>query len=121
MSTACVKHPMTIGDDICSSCGHMFCTECIVFPFGADRPGLCIACALERGGVRARATRWPRLPRRTVRERLRTSRRDATQDSTSDQDSATDQDVDTEPVVESWLGDDDPIEGIPGAWSATYR
>lgn len=121
MSNTCVKHPMTIGTDICSSCGHMFCPECIVFPFGAGHPGLCIACALERGGVRARATTWPRLPRRTIRERLRAARRDDVSTGSTEGTSAEDEDLEPSSTVESWLGDDDPIEGIPGAWSETYR
>lgn len=121
MSTACVKHPMTVGDQICSGCGHTFCRECIVFPFGEKKPGLCIGCALERGGVRSRATTWPRLPRKSIKERLRTARNDADEGDDPTRDHTDDTDPADGDTPGPWLGDDDAIDGIPGAWSATYR
>lgn len=121
MSSACVKHPMTIGENVCAGCGHTFCRECIVFPFGTDRPGLCIGCALERGGVRASGSRMPRLPRRAIRERLRASDRARDNDVSSPRDPAEVPGSDQVEPVTSWLGDDDSIDGIPGAWSETYR
>lgn len=116
MSQACVRHPMTYGDHLCSECGHRFCEDCIVFPYGADRPGLCIKCALERSGVRKRATEWPKLSRRVIRERLRieADKRAAA--------AATVEDVEEEGSDLSipWIGDNPRLDNIPGAWSETF-
>jgi len=45
-----------------------------VFPHGLSRPPLCIACALEAGGVRHQHTGRPKLPSREVRRRLQQDR-----------------------------------------------
>lgn len=117
-----MKHPMTIGDHVCSGCGHSFCRECIVFPFGVDRPGLCIGCALERGGVRARSTDWPRLPKRTIRRRLRESRdKRSASVRTRESDPDGGQDGEGTDPAEPWLGDGRSLDDIPGAWSQVYR
>lgn len=116
MSNSCVKHPMTFGDHLCSECGHHFCRECVVFPFGDDRPGLCISCALERGGVRNRATNWPKLSRKAVRERLRlqAEQREVPIEGTPEVPEGYDE------PRKQWLEESSRIEDIPGAWSETY-
>jgi hypothetical protein len=38
----------------CGRCRGYFCAECLVFPFGAAKRGLCINCALGMSGVRIR-------------------------------------------------------------------
>lgn len=42
-----------------------------MFPFGLKKPPLCIACALEAGGVRHQHTGRPRLAQRQVKQRLK--------------------------------------------------
>lgn len=115
VSFSCVKHPMTMGEHICGDCGHQFCPECVVFPFGTTKPPMCIACALERGGVRRQAVGRPKLTRRSIKERLALQRQLA------------DQGIAEEPAVPAssaqettWLeGDVDP-DKVPGAWRQEY-
>jgi hypothetical protein len=116
-SLACVRHPMTLGEHICGECGHQFCRECVVLPFGPSRPPLCIACALELGGVRRQRTGRPKLSRRSVKERLMLQRQ-------REQAAAPEPAEPTNPSSDvddpAWLeGHVDP-ERIPGAWRATY-
>ena len=68
---SCVQHPMAVSEHVCGRCGHEFCPECVVFPFGLAKPPLCISCALEAGGVRTQHTGRPRLASKAVRQRVR--------------------------------------------------
>lgn len=68
--SSCVKHPMAVSEHVCGRCGHEFCAECVVFPFGLRKPPLCISCALEAGGVRRQHTGRPRFSRSQVRSRM---------------------------------------------------
>lgn len=114
VSFSCVKHPMTMGEHICGECGHQFCHECVVFPFGTSKPPLCIACALERGGVRRQPVGRPKLTRRSIRERLALQRQ-------------LDQGDEPSPAPEpapasgelAWLDGPDP-GSAPGAWRKEY-
>lgn len=51
---ACVKHSHEIAESVCRSCLQAFCHTCLIYPFGADQPPLCISCALAASGVRKR-------------------------------------------------------------------
>lgn len=112
-SSSCVKHPMTGGEHVCGDCGHLFCEDCVVHPFGTHRPPMCITCALERGGVRRTATGRPKLTRRSIKQRLRLqAERDATPAP------APAPAPDDEP--DAWLeGTMDPAS-VPGAWRQQY-
>lgn len=116
VSFSCVKHPMTMGEHICGECGHQFCPECVVFPFGTSRPPMCIACALERGGVRRQSVGRPKLTRRSIKERL------AAQRELADHASASRNDRSDAPVVggEEFLRDDVDPDRLPGAWRQQY-
>jgi hypothetical protein len=116
VSFSCVKHPMTMGEHICGECGHQFCPECVVFPFGTSRPPMCIACALERGGVRRQSVGRPKLTRRSIKERL------AAQRELADHASASRSDRSDAPVVggEEFLRDDVDPDRLPGAWRQQY-
>jgi hypothetical protein len=117
VSFSCVKHPMTMGEAICGECGHQFCSECVVFPFGTAKPPLCISCALERGGVRRTAAARPKLTRKSIRERLALQRAALEQPDASEELSpgATGAHED-----EAWMtGDVDP-DRTPGAWRQQY-
>lgn len=61
---------MSISNEVCQRCGHDFCSECLVYPFGAHKGAMCIACALEAGGVSRQKTGRPRLSRKEVRQRV---------------------------------------------------
>ncbi len=114
VSFSCVKHPMTLGEQICGECGHQFCHECVVFPFGTSRPPLCITCALEKGGVRRQSVGRPKLSRRSIRERL------ALQSSTAAQPVDGVQERVTAPDDEAWLGGHVDPDRVPGAWRREY-
>lgn len=116
MSFSCVKHPMTMGEHICQECGHQFCPECVVFPFGASKPPVCITCALELGGVRRQKVDRPKLTRKSIRERLAMQRQGG---------------ISTPPVgpppeptpsvdEERWLEGDVDAEHLPGGWHSSY-
>lgn len=116
VSFSCVKHPMTMGEHICGECGHQFCPECVVFPFGTSRPPMCIACALERGGVRRQSVGRPKLTRRSIKERLAAQREladhaSATRSAGSDA---------TAGGAEEFLRDDVDPDRLPGAWRQEY-
>ncbi len=121
VSCSCVKHPMTMGEHICGGCGHQFCTECVVYPFGSSRPPLCIACALERGGVRRQATGPPKLSRRSIKERLALQRRQSAEvDHAELVEAQAAAASPTAPDEDDFLsGQVDPI-GAPGAWHKEY-
>jgi hypothetical protein len=117
VSFSCIKHPMTMGESICGECGHQFCHECVVYPFGTTKPPLCISCALERGGVRRQTSPRPKLARKSIKERLALQRQalegpaptgaPATLPAGAGDDDA-------------WLaGDVDPSD-VPGAWREQY-
>lgn len=117
MSSSCVRHPMTLGTEICGDCGHQFCPECVVHPYGPSKAPLCIACALELGGVRRQRTGRPKLTRRSIRERLAAQR-------------ASTVDPSPEPVPEpdvavsdqdDWLEGEVVAEELPGGWSQRYE
>lgn len=114
MSLSCVRHPMTLGEHICGECGHQFCPECVVFPFGAARPPLCIACALELGGVRRRATDRPKLTRKAVRQRLAARR------GTTEQPEEAPTGERTSDPARSFPAEDLPLDSAPGGWQRRF-
>ncbi len=69
----CHLHSFSAAVALCHRCGHGFCEECTVHPFGGRRP-LCKDCAMVIGGVRPHAER-PALPKRIIRQRARALRR----------------------------------------------
>ena len=118
MSFSCIKHPMTVGEYICGECGHQYCPECVVFPFGTKKPPLCIACALELGGVRRQPSNRPKLSRRSIRERL-SSQREVVRVQVETE--AALPEVVPEPVPEpAWLGDSGEADDLPGGWKQSY-
>lgn len=117
-SLACVRHPMTLGEHICGECGHQFCPECVVMPFGPSRPPLCIACALELGGVRRQRTGRPKLSRRSVKERLMLQRQ---RDGESAQVPVEAVDHDEDVDDPAWLEGHVDADRLPGGWRATYE
>lgn len=66
----CPRHPFEVAEDVCPECGGAFCASCLVYPFGPQRPALCVSCALALSGVRAPGRRSGRLkPRELARRR----------------------------------------------------
>lgn len=73
MNGLCHLHSFSVAQAVCHRCGHTFCEECTVHPFGARKP-LCKDCAMVIGGVRPHAQR-PAQPKRVIRQRVRALRR----------------------------------------------
>lgn len=117
MSFSCVKHPMTVGEYVCGECGHQFCPECVVFPFGTSKPPMCIACALERGGVRRQASNRPKLSRRSIRQRLSLQRQVVEQQTVVEQ-TPVEEAVETSPPV--WFDDTVEADDLPGGWKQNF-
>lgn len=122
MSFSCVKHPMTMGEYICGECGHQFCPECVVFPFGTSKPPTCIACALELGGVRRQSTGRPKLTRKAIRQRLAEQR--ALQEANAAElarieelEAANAAASEGDP---SWMDGAVEAEELPGGWKQTF-
>ncbi len=67
----CCRNPFELADDYCNRCGLPFSNEFLVFPFGADKPPLCVPCALAMAGVRANAGNRPVVSRRELRQRAK--------------------------------------------------
>ncbi len=59
MSEGCSKHGWASATEDCGQCGHAACAECLVRPFGPNKPPMCITCALGFAGVRKRGTQRP--------------------------------------------------------------
>ena len=52
--SGCAKHVSNIASAMCGECGSPFCDECLVHPFGPNKPPMCIQCALAFAGVHHR-------------------------------------------------------------------
>ena len=55
----CSLHPFETADRLCHSCGRYHCDACLVAPRGPRKPMLCVACAINRSGVRRTAGAAP--------------------------------------------------------------
>jgi hypothetical protein len=51
----CYRHGFEMGEARCRNCGLAYCSECLVYSFGANKPPYCIPCALAAAGVRSSA------------------------------------------------------------------
>jgi len=63
----CAKHASAVVAGQCGQCGHGFCEDCLVFPFGPAKAPMCLGCAMSFAGVRHRNALVPRKERRTSR------------------------------------------------------
>lgn len=116
-SFSCSRHSMEWAEHICGECGFQFCTDCVVFPFGASKPPLCVACALERGGVRRQHRQ--KLSKRETKKRLealRARRAEAESPLTPPPVPESFPDIGVEP---SFLDTEGP-DNLPGAWTQTF-
>jgi hypothetical protein len=71
MEQQCAQHQFEMSVDMCRTCGHDFCGECLVYSFGADQAPFCVSCALSAAGVRSSGTRPPARPKREIKRRLK--------------------------------------------------
>jgi len=68
MDGRCYVHGFELAENHCRNCGMMFCSECLVYAFGASKPPYCISCALAASGVRSNAARRPSMSKREIRK-----------------------------------------------------
>jgi hypothetical protein len=72
MAETCEQHSFEVAVDLCDACRHAFCPDCLVYPHGLQGPALCIPCAIEFSGVRAKAGRIPKKqPRKPAVESVK--------------------------------------------------
>jgi hypothetical protein len=62
----CAKHTGVISSGSCGQCGLEYCEDCLVFPFGTNKPPMCVGCALAFAGVRHKGAAKPRVPKQRV-------------------------------------------------------
>jgi hypothetical protein len=60
MNETCEQHSFEIAVDRCVACNRPFCPDCLVYPHGQEHAALCVPCAIEFAGVRAKAGRTRR-------------------------------------------------------------
>ena len=124
MSESCVKHPMTVAEFACGTCGHDFCPERVVFPYGLKKPPICITCALARGGVSRRETGRPKLSRKQIKERMK-ARNLTTMTRSEVRSSGIGKVVEPLPTVEEqqderWLRGEREPDDFPGGWKQVF-
>lgn len=82
MDGRCYVHGFELAENHCRNCGMQFCSECLVYAFGANKPPYCISCALAASGVRSNAARRPSMSKREIRK-MEKERRKAEQTKSS--------------------------------------
>ena len=93
----------------------------MVFPFGASKPPMCIACALELGGVRRQKVDRPKLARKSIKERLAMQRRGSSVPTGNEPAGAPTGTADGAPPEDrEWLEGSVDAEDVPGGWSTSY-
>jgi hypothetical protein len=70
----CVKHVMQTATATCCECDYAYCEDCIVYPFGAQRPGMCVSCAMAFAGVSSTKVVRRKEPRTSLADRRRRKR-----------------------------------------------
>ncbi|MEZ5269662.1 MAG: hypothetical protein R2714_12735 [Microthrixaceae bacterium] len=107
---------MAVSEQVCTRCGHDFCTECVVFPFGVSKGPLCISCALEAGGVSKQHTGRPKLAGKEIKRRVSNVPAPSAASSADTDDSNADDEADLD---QAWLNGEVDVESS-GGWSRTF-
>ncbi|MFW2382805.1 MAG: hypothetical protein ACN4GZ_13695 [Acidimicrobiales bacterium] len=81
MNGRCHNDPMDFAAEVCDSCGDQFCTNCLVYPRGTNKPPFCTSCAMALSGVRNRRPIKP-LPRGEIKKRRKRLRAELAQQET---------------------------------------
>ena len=120
----CYVHNFELAEIRCRNCGYEFCSECLVYAFGANKPPYCVACALAAAGVRSTAARQPQMSRREIK-RIEKERKKAEKDKLTKTGPRVESEVvDPSPVIieatgpeEHWPTPSAPPEDDPFAWA----
>jgi len=67
MQGRCDKHLFETAEGNCRHCGFEFCSDCLVYSFGTDKPPFCIPCAVTAAGIRSTAAHRPAFSRRELK------------------------------------------------------
>ncbi len=124
MPHSCVDHPSMRAAAACGQCGHLFCADCLVYPFGESRPPMCVGCALAAAGVRKKKSSRPKLRRSTAKARQATFTAEteqaaaaAAQETARLESEAAEAAL--QPTAEDlWLSD--ASDDLPGAWRQVF-
>ncbi|MFV0317047.1 MAG: hypothetical protein ACK5O2_08810 [Microthrixaceae bacterium] len=107
---------MAVSEKICGRCGHDFCSDCVVYPFGESKAPLCVSCALEAGGVSRQHTGRPRLAPREIKRRLSST---ATETEVPDEEPEPTTSASKTELDQAWLNGEVDAESS-GGWSRTF-
>jgi hypothetical protein len=72
---ACEKHGFEFAEAMCRRCGHWFCSTCLVYAFGQNKPPYCVSCAILAAGVRSNAGYIPRSSGRQIKREIKAQRK----------------------------------------------
>lgn len=107
---------MSVSEDVCRRCGHEFCSECVLYPFGVSKGAMCISCALEAGGVSRQKTGRPKLSNKVIRRRVADHSGQMPEPPPTEPGPGDDHEHDLD---QAWLNGDLDAESL-GGWSRTY-
>lgn len=107
---------MSVSEEVCRRCGHEFCSECVVYPFGVAKGAMCISCALEAGGVSRQKTGRPKLGNKVIRRRIADRSAELPEPQVVEPEPAHDPEHDLD---QAWLNGDVDAESL-GGWSRVY-
>ncbi|MCU1369944.1 MAG: hypothetical protein JWO77_1138 [Ilumatobacteraceae bacterium] len=83
--THCMRHYEEPEVARCRTCARPYCSRCLVYSFGPDKPPFCVGCALNASGVRNKnkpvpvgvAAEAPSVDRRAEKAQRRAEKADA--------------------------------------------
>jgi hypothetical protein len=107
---------MSFSEEVCRRCGHEFCSECVLYPFGISKGAMCISCALEAGGISRQKTGRPKFNQKVIKQRVSDHHDRSPRPPATEPESQHDHEDDLD---QAWLNGDIDAETL-GGWSRTY-
>jgi hypothetical protein len=72
--SSCTKHQSEHAVGSCRRCADAWCTACLVYTYGSDKPPYCMSCAMVAAGVRTSGAR-PAATRRQLKAQAKAQRK----------------------------------------------
>lgn len=72
--SSCTKHQSEHAVGSCRRCAAEWCTACLVYTYGPDKPPYCVSCAMVAAGVRTSGAR-PVASRRQLKAQAKAQRK----------------------------------------------
>jgi hypothetical protein len=72
--SSCTKHQSEHAVGSCRRCADEWCTACLVYTYGPDKPPYCVSCAMVAAGVRTSGAR-PAVTRRQLKAQAKAQRK----------------------------------------------